>query len=659
MRFSFYAEIKLFIFEFFMSRLFLRIEIFFVCLLCHLVTEAQVCTGSLGDPVINVTFGSGSNPGNPLQAASTTYSFTAANCPNDGSYTVVNSTSGCFGNSWYNVPEDHTPNDNNGYMMLVNASFNPGDFYVDTVRDLCANTKFEFAAWIMNVLSSTQCSGNPITPKLVFNIETVTGVVLGTYSTGDILSTLSPEWKQYGLFFTTPINTSSVVIRLTNTAPGGCGNDLALDDITFRPCGPTVTNASSTNQTNINMCIGSVTNVPLTATVGSGYIAPSLQWQLSADSGITWTDIAGATSLSYQVNQTNIGVYQFRLSVAEGNNISIANCRVASKPVTVTIHDLPVATALSNSPVCVNRLVNLIASGGTSYLWSGPAGFSASIAAPSFIAANNSSGQYNVIVTDQFGCKNSATITLVASPKPTAVVSATQRICDGDSVQLLSSGGSGYLWSPAIGLSAVSIANPVAKPVDSTVYSVVVSSNTNCTDTAQVIVNVVNRPTANAGPDKILLKGQSVILDGVVGGSGVSFSWKPITYLDNPLLAKPTATPLTDMLYSLEVRSAANCGVALDEVFIKVYDDIYVPSAFSPNNDRLNETWRIEALVAVPNAKVTVYNRFGTIVFETTGNNKEWDGTYKGSALPTGSYVYMIDLKNGRPIKKGTVMIVR
>jgi gliding motility-associated-like protein len=623
------------------------------------MSHAQVCTGSLGDPVVDVTFGAGSNPGNPLLAASTTYSFTNSTCPMDGSYTVVNSTSGCFSNSWYNIGEDHTPNDNNGYMMLVNASFNPGDFYVDTVKNLCSNTKYEFAAWIMNVQYPTQCGGNPIVPKLVFNIETTTGVVLGTYSTGNILSPGTPEWKQYGLFFTTPINTSSVVIRLTNTAPGGCGNDLALDDITFRPCGPTVTSASSSNQTVVDMCTGSVNNVPLAATIGSGYIAPSMQWQVSKDNGVSWADITGAVTLSYLVNETAVGVYKYRLSVSEGNNIGIANCRVASNPVTVTIHDLPLATASGNSPVCEKALVNLTASGGAAYLWSGPAGFSAAVSAPSFIAQNNSSGQYNVTVTDQFGCKNTAAVTVVANPKPIVVVSATQKICEGDSVRLQASGGLSYLWSPALGLSAIDIANPMANPVDTTIYSVVVSNTINCTDTGMIIVNVLKKPTANAGPDKILLKGQSVLLEGIVGGSGVSFSWTPVTYLNNPLLEQPIATPLNDMLYSLEVVSAANCGIASDEVFVKVYNDIYVPTAFSPNNDGLNDTWRIEALVAVPNAKLMVYNRFGTIVFETTGNSREWNGTYKGQALPTGSYVYMIDLKNGRPIKKGTVMILR
>jgi hypothetical protein len=77
---------------------------------------------------VNVNFGSGSNPGSQLKAATTTYNFTSSTCPNDGSYTVVNSTAGCFNNSWYNVPEDHTPNDASGYMMLINASYTPGDF---------------------------------------------------------------------------------------------------------------------------------------------------------------------------------------------------------------------------------------------------------------------------------------------------------------------------------------------------------------------------------------------------------------------------------------------------------------------------------------------------------------------------------------------------
>ena len=91
---------------------------------------AQLCSGSLGDPIINISFGA-NNPG-PLKPGVTNLSYTNTGCPNDGQYTITKSMSGCFGNSWYDMPKDHT-GDAGGQFMLVNASLTPNDFYVDTV----------------------------------------------------------------------------------------------------------------------------------------------------------------------------------------------------------------------------------------------------------------------------------------------------------------------------------------------------------------------------------------------------------------------------------------------------------------------------------------------------------------------------------------------
>src|SRR5262245_61123915 len=88
----------------------------------------QLCTVSLGDPIVNITFGAGGNPGLPLAAAATGYQFVTNDCPNDGFYTIRNGTSTCFGNSWHTLNADHT-GEANGYFMLVNASFTPGAFY--------------------------------------------------------------------------------------------------------------------------------------------------------------------------------------------------------------------------------------------------------------------------------------------------------------------------------------------------------------------------------------------------------------------------------------------------------------------------------------------------------------------------------------------------
>ncbi len=638
----------------------LRITVAFVCLLVHLGSQAQVCTGSLGDPSVKVDFGSGNNPGNPLKSSTTSYTFTSSTCPDDGSYTVVNSTAGCFGGSWQNVPEDHTPDDTQGYMMLVNASFQPSDFYVDTVKNLCANTTYEFAAWIMNVLLPSACSPDPKLPNLVFNIETVTGTILGTYTTGNIPSTSIPTWKQYGLFFTTPANTNIVVIRLKNEAQGGCGNDLALDDITFRPCGPSILLSGNANKTDYDVCAGSPSNIPLSATIGAGYNNPVLQWQENINLGPNWVDIPGANASTYIVNKSAVGTYKYRMVVADGSNINLPSCRVASNVVTVTIHDKPMVSSSNNGPVCAGTLINLSATGGATYTWNGPNGFTASVAAPARLAALNNSGQYNVVATDQYGCSNTSSTTVVVNAKPTANITSNKKdICEGDSTRLNATGGTAYLWSPATGLSDVSVANPIAKPFDTSTYQVVVNSANNCTDTAKITVNVFKKPTADAGPDKIILKGQSVTLNGTAAGSAIRYYWTPSTYLDNANSLTPLSTPPNDITYTLHAVSNVGCGMATDNLFIKVYNDIYIPKAFSPNNDGLNDTWHIDALVVYPDAQIKIFNRYGKVVFESTGSSKDWNGTFKNTAVPTGAYTYLIDLKNNRPVLKGWVVVVR
>src|SRR6478736_471460 len=195
--------------------------------------QAQVCTGSLGDPVVNITFdenGSGPSPYVP----SSSYTYQSADCPNDGYYTIVNSSYSCYGSTWHTLTKDHS---GKGKFMLVNASFDPGDFFVTTVTDLCPNTTYEFSAWVLNIMIPY----GSIRPNLVFNIEKPDGTILATYNSGDIPVTSSPEWNKYGILFTTPPDNATIILRITNNAPGGYGNDLALDDIGFRPCGGKIT----------------------------------------------------------------------------------------------------------------------------------------------------------------------------------------------------------------------------------------------------------------------------------------------------------------------------------------------------------------------------------------------------------------------------------
>ena len=632
-------------------------------LFIQLSTDAQLCTGSLGDPVVNITFGKGPNPGAPLSITATYYTYTGSSCPNDGSYTVVNSTSGCFNNSWHTIAEDHTPNDVDGYMMLINASLFPGTFYLDTVKNLCSGTTYEFSAWIVNVLRPTACNGNGNMPNITFNIETATGTIIQSYSTGNIPAQSSPQWNQYGFYFTLPVGVSDLVLRMVNNAPGGCGNDLALDDITFRPCGPKVdaafVNVNGTGGT-VDFCMTANQSVTFGGSVQTGFTNPSFQWQESLDLGLTWTDIPGATLTSYTRSFPNSGTFQYRMSAAEAANINIARCRVASNVLTIIIDSIPKPSASSSSPVCIGSSLMLTVKDGSQYSWKGPGGFTSTDSFPVIqkTTAGNA-GKYFVTVTTPGGCSKNDSTVVVINPLPIADAGPTASLCKGNSVTLQANGGNSYAWSPPTGLSDITISNPEASPSVTTLYSVDVFNQFNCKATDTVTVIVLIKPVANAGPDKKIMEGQSILLNGTDGGDVTNLFWTPALFIDNPLILTPTVSPTSDQVYTLHVVSGNGCGIASDDVFVRVFKKITIPNAFSPNGDGINDTWVINALDSYPESVTEVYNRYGQLVFRSRGYPNPWDGKYNGKSLPVGTYYYIIDRKNDFPLLSGWVLIVR
>jgi gliding motility-associated-like protein len=622
---------------------------------------AQLCAGSLGDPLVNITFGAGSNPGQALAAAATNYQFSNADCPDDGSYTVRNNTVNCFSSSWHTLNTDHTGN-NSGYFMLVNASFNPGAFYVDTVRGLCGNTTFEFAAWIVNVLKPSSCNSNGIQPNLTFTIERTDGTILQTYNTNAIASQASPQWTQYGFFFNTPLGVSDVVLRIVNNSQGGCGNDLALDDITFRPCGPQLAVAiDGQNTSNITACEGVARSFTFRTAVSPGFNSPVFQWQQSTD-GTNWADISGANALLFTANfpaNTAPGKYLYRMSAAEQGNLGSAKCRVASAPLSVEVQPLPVTTVNITTPACEGESITLTATGGGSYQWAGNG--IASTVNPLTIGniQLGNAGKILVEVTNN-GCSKKDSAILTVFPKPVATVSiADTGICSGNTIQLSAGGGGSYSWQPALGLSADDIANPVASPAATTTYNVIVANNDGCSDTTTVTVTLVEKPLADAGPDKTILAGSSVVLSASVSGQDVSFAWSPAGQLNDATALQPLASPTADIDYVLTATSNAGCGIDRDTVHVFVFKDIYVPTAFSPDGNNINDTWNIPALNAFPSFELSLYNRHGQLVYQNRNSFRPWDGTYKGEPQPAAVYVYVINLGRGLPVKKGSVLLIR
>ena len=642
----------------------MKILAFVVLSICmSFLVHAQLCTGSLGDPAVRVTFGTGGNPGPALPGSVSSLTYVAKDCPDEGEYTLVNNSFDCFSQAWHVIPADHTPNESRGYFMLINSSSSPGDIYVNTFSGLCPNTTYEFAVWVMNALRPTSCSGTGLDPNLTFKIETTTGTLLATFNANDVAKTQSPGWRPLGVSFTTPPGVISVRCRIINNNSGGCGNDLALDDITISPCGPKVVSRIVANNLDfVSACVDANTSFHLSSTVSAGFLNPAVQWQTSIDDGVTWTDIPGANTADYQTpSSTTPGSVKYRMIIAEASNFSSLNCRIAANPITVNITALPFVQATNYVFGCFGSDVALFASGGSTFQWTGPNGFISNKQHPVIPKVKYSdAGVYRVVVSTAGGCSNTDSTKLDVYPAANAAIGSDVTICEGKSTTLSASGGVRYRWSPTIGLSNDTIANPTASPVNDARYTVTVFSDYGCADTASVKVSVIKKPVANAGPDKKTRPGRTIVLNGSIKGNDVSYSWTPSTNMLNTQSLQPSVNPAVDTKYTLHVVSNIGCGTSTDEVFVRVYDKILIPNVFSPNGDGINDNWVIEPLDLFDESITQIYNRYGQIVFKRNGYAKPWDGTSNGKPVPAGNYYYVIDLRtNNEPPLTGWVMIVR
>ncbi len=179
-----------------------------------------------------------------------------------------------------------------------------------------------------------------------------------------------------------------------------------------------------------------------------------------------------------------------------------------------------------------------------------------------------------------------------------------------------------------------------------------------CANTKSQSITILRVPIINAGPDRFVLEGGSVILASSASGAGLTYLWSPGDYLNNAALASPVSTPKADIVYSFAVTTNDGC-TASDQVTVVVLKAPVIPNVFSPNGDGINDRWEVKYLESYPGATVEIFNRYGQQVFTSRGYSKPWDGTYKGSQIPAGTYYYIIDPKNGRQKMAGYVDIIR
>ena len=136
------------------------------------------------------------------------------------------------------------------------------------------------------------------------------------------------------------------------------------------------------------------------------------------------------------------------------------------------------------------------------------------------------------------------------------------------------------------------------------------------------------------------------------------YSWSPNSFIDDIQKLTPVVNPPADMDYKLSATTSFGCN-SEDFVHVKVVTGIYVPTAFTPNGDGINDKWEIPFLDPAFGATVNVFNRYGQIVYHAEGQTVSWDGTINGAPQGSGAYVYVITFKQSTLKLNGTLLLVR
>lgn len=401
------------------------------------------CSGSKGEAIFTENFGNGTDFGPELPSGITTYPFTNGG-PQDGLYTLYHRTN--LLQSWHNSP-DHTPDEIDGQYgksLIVNANNNvSGAFYKRAVTGLCINTTFEFSAWFLNVYNKNApaCANNEIPINVKFEIWNSTEtVLLGSGDTGDIFSETTPIWKQFALVFTTN-NQTSVVLIMKNNGVGGCGNDLAIDDITFQSCGDltTIANANFLNNTYTTCTIPAT--ITLNATT-SGTSNHFYQWQSSLDN-TSWTNIAGQNTASFTSLPITTTTY-YRTKIAQDiANINSAFCSTVSNVFKVEISNgLVPATSNGNVNSCSNQPIPSLSVNTNSdnivSWYDQPTGGTLLLAGSTSFTPSGSGTYYAEVynVSSQCFSTSRTAVTLMISQIPIATFTGNINYCSGETTAI-------------------------------------------------------------------------------------------------------------------------------------------------------------------------------------------------------------------------------
>jgi gliding motility-associated-like protein len=651
------------------------------------VQDANQCIASVYFPLGASCFGFG-------------FSYSTAVCIKNGYFIIYNVTGGVspyvFSLDGVNFQTDST------FKNLDSGVYN---VYVKDASGVVMKYRFEIFIYCQVSVTATEtdatCSNNDGT----ITITAINGAEPYLYSLDGI------NFQYSNVFTGLPPGNYSVVVKGFN---GGLGK---LDGIVVNGICPLSLNVSATNET-CSKKNGSITATPIggygpftysldginfqvsnifTGLAASSYTvrvkdskgtlssatanisnlpAPSVTASTTAascnnnDGQISALGSGGSGPLQFSIDSVNYqsaSLFTGLPSASYSVMVKDTNGCVTSQIATIPFTNALVASAGNDTTICEgsNFAINA-SSNATQYAWAPAAGLNnASILKP--IASPSKTTTYTLTAT-KGPCVITAPVTVSVLPAPIADPGPDSAICYGKSTQLSGSGGIKYAWSPPDYLSDPNISNPVAvNPASTITYLLKVTDASGCVSINNANVTITVTPTAKlfVGNDTSLAANESLQLFAAdVNNSGFTqYIWTPATGLNDPNIQNPVAVTDHDITYTVKAISPGGCA-GLASIRIKIFAGpaIYVPNAFTPNQDGHNDILKAIPIGIKEFKYFNVYNRWGQSVFKTKDPGKGWDGKLNGIPQEPGGFTWIaagIDYQGKLIQRRGIALLIR
>ncbi|HRK27875.1 MAG TPA: HYR domain-containing protein [Chitinophagales bacterium] len=437
---------------------------------------------------------------------------------------------------------------------------------------------------------------------------------------------------------------------VTVTGAGGC---TAIASRTITVSSSSVT-ASITGGT--TACMGN----SFTLTASGGGTGGSYAW--GGPNGFT---ADGAVLTRSGLTADMAGLYTVTVTNAGGCTASASR--------TITINPTPTASISGNTSVCVGKVISLIATGGNSYAWSGPNGFTSTSSSVMRSGATTAmQGTYTVTVTAN-GCSATASVYVTVNTNPTASITGPTSVCVNGSFTFTAPvGGTWYAWSGPNGFTSSGTTNSITRsPVTTTMagtYTVTVTNAGGCTATASRSITTTAAPNANITGSSTLCAGATITL---TASGGTAYSWSgPNGYTaTGSTISRPSSTTAMSGVYTVTVSNSSGCTSSASRT-------VTVNSCKNAGDDS-NLTF--ETLLVAPNPthaqtaisftsveseylKLSVYaidgREVGMLFDGMTETGKDYQFLFDMDLLPTGTYFVVLRKADGSS-KQLPVLLIR